>query len=254
MDCQKWRLDKYLSSQENLSRTQAAACIRQGRVTLDGEVCRDGAVKFCPDTAQVTLDGRLLNYRRFVYLMLNKPSGILCVSRDPSRETVVDLAPEEFRRRSLFPAGRLDKDTEGLVLLTDDGDYAHRLLAPKNKIPKVYHAVLDGPILPEHIAQFAQGAVLADGTPCLPAQLRVLQQGGNPLAEVTIYEGKYHQIKRMFGVAGLGVMWLKRLSIGGLRLDETLAKGECRLLTEEEVKAALYGDGQAFSALETKRV
>ncbi len=229
------RLDKIICSQTMYSRREADGCIRRGKVTVNGVVYRDPAQKFDPETVQITVAGTSVQYTQFVYYMLNKPAGILCVSRDPKAKTVVDLLSPADRRRDIFPAGRLDKDTHGLVLLTNDGDLAHRLLSPKKSIPKRYRAVLDGPITAEHIKAFAQGVTLADGTPCLPAQLTVLEDGENPLVEITICEGKFHQIKRMFGTIDRGVNWLKRFSIGGLELDAGLEECEYRSLTEQEI-------------------
>ena len=199
------RLDKLVASQGSWSRSDAQRCIRSGAVTVDGSVCRDPSAKVDPDGRQITVAGRLLRYRQYQYIMLNKPPGILCVSRDPKARTVVDLVPEPLRRKGLFPAGRLDKDTVGLVLLTDDGDYAHRVLSPRKQIAKRYHALVDGAVLPEHIDAFRRGTSLEDGTLCRPAGLRVL--------------------------------WLKRVSIGGLVLDRRLEEGECRELTETEKEA-----------------
>lgn len=227
------RLDKFIASQGTLSRSETVRLIRQGRVTVDGAVCRDPARKI-EESAAVTVNGEALDYQRFVYLMMNKPSGILCVSRDPKAPTVLDLLPPALRRKGLFPAGRLDKDTVGLVLLTDDGDFAHRLLAPKKDIVKRYLVRLDGPLTDEDVRLFAEGVTLADGTPCRPATLRILEAGETPLAEIGITEGRYHQIKRMFGVIDRGVVFLKRLSMGPLVLDESLAEGETRPLTDEE--------------------
>lgn len=227
------RLDKLIASQGTLSRSETVRLVRQGRVTVDGEVCRDPARKI-EESAAVTVNGEALTYQRFVYLMMNKPSGILCVSRDPKVPTVLDLLPPALKRKGLFPAGRLDKDTVGLVLLTDDGDFAHRLLAPKKDIVKRYLVRLDGPLTEAHIRLFAEGITLADGTPCRPATLCILEAGETPLAEIGITEGRYHQIKRMFGVIDRGVVWLKRISMGPLVLDEGLAEGEARPLTDEE--------------------
>lgn len=228
------RLDKLLCSQGTLTRSEAGRVVRCGRVTVDGAVCRQAAQKVDPATQTVAVDGKPLGYAKFVYWMLNKPAGILCVSRDSRVPTVVDLLPPEERRKGLFPAGRLDKDTHGLVLITDDGDFAHRMLSPRHHVPKTYHAVLDKPLSQEMAAAFRAGPVLADGTQCQPAHLTVLREGDNPLVEVVIYEGKYHQIKRMFAAVGCHVEWLKRLKMGGLSLDETLAEGAFRPLTPEE--------------------
>lgn len=229
------RLDKFICSQTTKSRRETDGFIRRGQVTVDGEICKDPSCKINPDTAAVCVNGEPIVYAKFVYYMLHKPAGILCVSRDPKAKTVVDLLAPAHRRRDIFPAGRLDKDTTGLVLLTDDGELAHRILSPKNHIMKRYQAVLDGPITDAHIAAFKNGVTLADGTPCLPANLRVLENGENPLVEITICEGKYHQIKRMFGVIDRGVNRLSRLSMGGLELDEKLKEGEYRSLSQQEI-------------------
>ena len=228
------RLDKLLCSQGTLTRSEAGRVIRSGRVTVDGMVCRQPAQVLDPAAHTVAVDGRALGYAEFVYWMLNKPAGILCVSRDPKAPTVVDLLPAEQQRRGLFPAGRLDKDTHGLVLITDDGDFAHRILSPRHHIPKTYPAVLDKPLTAAAADAFRAGPTLEDGTQCLPAQVRVLQPGESPLVEVVIYEGKFHQIKRMFAAVGCHVEWLKRVKMGGLSLDETLEEGACRPLTPEE--------------------
>lgn len=233
------RLDKLLCSQGTLTRSEAGRVIRSGRVTVDGVVCRQPAQKLDPAAHTVAVDGRALGYAEFVYWMLNKPAGILCVSRDPKAPTVVDLLPTEQQRRGLFPAGRLDKDTHGLVLITDDGDFAHRILSPRHHIPKTYHAVLDKPLTEAAADAFRAGPTLEDGTQCLPAQVRVLQPGERPLVEVVIYEGKFHQIKRMFAAVGCHVEWLKRVKMGGLSLDETLEEGACRPLTPEEKSSIL---------------
>ena len=162
------------------------------------------------------------------------------MSRDPKVRTVVDLLPANMKRKNLFPAGRLDKDTVGLVLLTDDGDLAHRILAPKREIVKRYQVRLDAPLSDEHCRAFVKGITLADGTPCRPAELIILENGEQPLAEVRITEGRYHQIKRMFGVLDRGVTWLKRISIGNVVLDSSLAEGESRFLTDKERESFGY--------------
>ena len=228
------RLDKLIASQGVRSRSETVKLIRSGQVTVNGVVCRSPSQKVNTDTDMVSVSGELLNYQEYVYIMMNKPAGILCVSRDPKVKTVVDLLPEEMRRKHLFPAGRLDKDTVGLVLLTDDGDFAHRILSPKQDVVKRYHVRLDGPLTDEHCRAFEQGIVLADGTPCRPARLIILEDTPQPLAEVQITEGRYHQVKRMFGVIDRGVDWLKRVSIGAVELDASLAEGESRHLTENE--------------------
>lgn len=228
------RLDKLLCSQSTCTRSEAGRTIRSGRVTVDGAVCRDPARKVEPSTAVIGVDGKPLRYAAHVYLMLNKPAGVLCVSRDPKVQTVIDLLPEEYRRRGLFPAGRLDKDTHGLTLITDDGALAHAILAPRRHIYKRYLARLDKPLPAGAADAFRAGPTLADGTRCRPAGLEVLETGDNPLVAVAICEGKFHQIKRMFLAVGCTVIWLKRVAMGGLELDETLAEGACRPLSEKE--------------------
>ncbi len=225
------RLDKYVSAQTTLSRRDAATAIRRGRVAVDGTVQRDPASKLDPATVTVTLDGQAVAYHQYVYIMMNKPAGILCVSRDPKAPTVVDLLPEQWRTRGLFPAGRLDKDTTGMVLLTDDGDYAHRMLAPKKHVAKRYLATLDAPADNAVCEAFASGMTLGNGEVCLPA---VCELGEGAETIVTLHEGKYHQIKRMFAACGRHVEHLHRLSMGGLVLDPSLAAGEHRLLSETE--------------------
>lgn len=230
----KTRLDKLVASHTALSRSEAGRAIRQGRVTVEGTVALSPSLSCLPDTQQVCLDGRPLVYREHVYLMLNKPAGILCVSRDPHARTVVDLVPPPLRRRGLFPAGRLDKETCGFVLLTDDGDFGHRLISPKHEIHKLYHARLASPVGQAEIDAFARGTSLKDGTICRPAGLTILEDGDRPLVCVDICEGKYHQVRRMAAAVGNRVEWLKRVQIGGVRLDDTLPEGACRELTAAE--------------------
>ena len=231
------RLDKILSSQGAATRREAQRLIRSGKVTVDGTVQRDPSVKVDPETCEIVHSGRTLLYRRHLYVMLNKPAGLLCVSRDPQAATVIDLLPQDLRRQGLFPAGRLDKDTVGLVIITDDGDFAHRMLAPKKEIVKRYRAVVDGPVGEEEAAVFAAGTSLKDGTRCRPAKLRIVEPGNHPLVEVEITEGRYHQIKRMFLSVNRRVLWLKRMSIGKLLLDPALKEGECREIGPEERSA-----------------
>ena len=235
------RLDKIICSQTTKSRRETDGFIRRGKVTVDCAVCKDPSKKFDPEAVTICLDGKQLNFSKYVYYMLNKPAGILCVSRDPKAKTVVDLLSPEDRRKDIFPAGRLDKDTHGLVLLTNDGDLAHRILAPKSHIMKTYHARLDGPVGIVEIEQFKQGVTLADGTRCLPADLVILEDGPRPLVEIAICEGKFHQIKRMFGTVDRGVDWLCRLSMGGLHLDPALQECEYRSLDKQEISLLFKG-------------
>ena len=230
------RIDKLLASQGIGSRKEAGALLRAGRVTVDGTIVRSGEQKADGDLQQIAVDGAVLCYREFLYLMMNKPAGVISASSDPKARTVVDLVPPALQRRGLFPAGRLDKDTTGLLILTDDGDFAHRMLSPKKGVDKLYEAVVDGPITDAEMEAFERGVVFADGTVCLPAGLTVLQQGENPLVLVRIHEGKFHQVKKMFLSVGRTVLSLRRVQIGLLRLDSALCEGECRELTPEEKK------------------
>lgn len=233
------RLDKILSSQGVATRSIAQRLIRSGKVSVNGAVVRDPSLKFEPADCEILLEGKVLNYKKYVYIMMNKPSGLLCVSRDNKAPTVMDLLTEDFLRPGLFPAGRLDKDTVGLVIITNDGDFGHRILSPKKWVAKRYHAIVDGPVGDREIEAFSQGITLEDGTVCRPAGLKLLKDGANPMVEVEITEGKYHQVKRMFLSVGRRVLWLKRVSIGKLQLDERLREGEFREMTEEE-KALIF--------------
>ncbi len=226
------RLDKIISLQFNISRSIARRDIRRGCVSVSGDIVRDPAFQVEPQNAQIEYKGQAMQYRKHIYIIMNKPSGILSASNDKKRQTVVDLVPLELRRAGLFPVGRLDKDTTGLLLITDDGQFAHDIISPNKKIFKTYEAALDGEITDGMIELFAKGVTLADGTVCRPAKLKAL---GNCQAEIEISEGKYHQIKRMFGAVGLGVNSLNRTALGGLHLPEDLSLGDCREITKEEL-------------------
>lgn len=227
------RFDKIIANQFNISRKDARIGIRRGKGTVDGQVVRDPSLLV--DTAsKIVFDGQALEYKKFVYILMNKPKGVLSASEDKSRKTVVDLVPKEFKRNGLFPVGRLDKDTTGLLIITDDGDFAHRAIAPNKNVYKTYEATLDGAVTNEMIEAFSKGVILADGTVCKKARLASIAPNK---AQIMISEGKYHQIKRMFGTVGLGVNELKRTAIGGLRLPSDLGEGECFLLTEQEINS-----------------
>lgn len=229
------RIDKLIASQGTLTRSDARRLIKSGAVTVNGACVRDAGQKADPTTDQISVSGQPFLISKHIYLMLDKPAGIVSASRDPKRETVVDLVPAEFRRAGLFPAGRLDQDTTGFVLITDDGDFAHRILSPKKHISKTYLARLARPADDMLMDAFRAGVVLADGTRCMEAGLRILEGGEMPLAEVVLHEGKYHQIKRMFAALGNEVTALRRIKMGGLSLDETLGPGGCRKITAEEL-------------------
>lgn len=228
------RLDKIISATGKKSRREVREMVRQGRVLVDGKPAPAAEMKVDPQTAVILLDGEPLGYEKFTYVMLHKPAGVLTATEDRRQETVLDLLPPELRRRALSPVGRLDKDTEGLLLLTNDGQLAHRLLSPKSHVDKVYYARVDGALEPGDIAAFAAGMTLGDGLECLPAGLEILSPTE---ALVTLREGKFHQVKRMLAARGKPVLYLKRLSMGRLRLDPALAPGAWRMLTEEERSA-----------------
>lgn len=227
------RLDKRLANTGRWSRREIRELIRAGRVCVDGRVVRSPEEK-CASTSTFQVDGMVVAGEAVVYLMLHKPAGLVSSTEDPRQPTVFSLLPEHLRRAGLFPAGRLDKDTEGLLLLTNDGQLAHRLLSPKSHVDKVYYARVDGALEPGDIAAFAAGMTLGDGLACLPAGLEILSPTE---ALVTLREGKFHQVKRMLAARGKPVLYLKRLSMGRLRLDPALAPGAWRMLTEEERSA-----------------
>lgn len=230
------RLDKIIASQGKLSRSDVKKMVKGGRITVDGKVPKSADIKIDAESAEIAIDGKALCYKRHIYIMLNKPQGVISASNDKTQKTVVDLVPPELFREGLFPAGRLDGDTRGFVLITDDGDFAHRILSPKNHIMKTYHAVLKSPLTDSDIAAFKSGIELSDGTLCLEAEVRMLPENDEPTAEVKICEGKYHQVKRMFAALGNKVVDLRRVKMGELELDENLSEGECREITEAELQ------------------
>lgn len=229
------RLDKLLASTGHWSRKEVKELVRQGRVLADGVAVRRPEEKYDPSRTRLTVDGQEVQCAQFVYLMLNKPAGLLSATEDRNQRTVLDLLPEHLRRRGLFPVGRLDKDTEGLLLLTDDGPLGHALLTPKNHVDKVYYAQVDGQVDEADAEALALGMVLGDGLHCLPAKLECLGDGSCCL--VTLREGKYHQVKRMLAARGKPVCYLKRMSMGPIHLDPQLKPGDWRPLTEEELAA-----------------
>jgi 16S rRNA pseudouridine516 synthase len=225
------RLDKYLADMHVGTRSEVKEQIRKGRVQVNGSVVKDPGLGVSAEDC-VEADGVQIGYQEHFYYMLNKPAGILTATEDRKQPTVLDLFPEKLRK-NLAPVGRLDKDTVGLLLITDDGALAHRLLAPKSHVDKVYLAGTDLPVTDEDVKRFAGGMTLADGTQLMPAGLEILSPDRS---RVTIHEGKFHQIKRMFEACGKKVVYLKRLSMGTLTLDPTLPEGEWRELTKEEVR------------------
>ena len=229
------RLDKIIASQGKYSRSEVRKLVKAGLVSVNGKTVKASDIRCDTEKDVIAVGGAVLNYKKHIYIMLNKPQGVISATDDPSQKTVIDLVPAELKRQGLFPAGRLDSDTTGFVLITDDGDFAHRILSPKNHIMKTYHAALAQPLSDEDIIRFREGLTLKDGTTCLEAHVRMLD-GSENIAEVKICEGKYHQVKRMFASLGNKVLALKRVKMGNLPLDESLPEGKCRELTAEEVE------------------
>lgn len=230
------RLDKILASQGTLSRKEVKEIIKKGRVALNGAVVKDSSVKIDENKDTVAFDGEVLQLKKHIYIMLNKPQGVISASDSDNDETVVDLVPDELYRKGLFPAGRLDKDTTGFVLITDDGEFAHRILSPRNHIFKTYTARLEHPLAEEHIKALENGIVLGDGTELKGSSVEVVEDSDKPLVRIMICEGKYHQVKRMFAATGNKVLTLHREKMGNLHLDDSLKPGECREITPDELK------------------
>ena len=228
----KMRLDKLLSECGVASRKEIRQLIRSGRVSVDGAAAASPEMKLDPYKALVYLDGTKIEYAKYHYYMMNKPAGVLSATDDGRQKTVLDLVTPEMRKIGLFPVGRLDKDTTGLLLLTNDGEFAHRVISPRSGIVKVYHARTEAPVDEADITAFKEGLTLGDGTKCLPAGLKLLPDGS---CLVEVMEGKYHQVKRMLSSRGKPVTELKRLSIGGLKLDKALLPGGFRALEENEL-------------------
>ena len=225
------RADKYLSVALGISRTDAKQLLKSGKVYFDDIKVTRGEAKISEDS-KVTVNGQPAEYKKYIYIIMNKPEGILSAATDKRVKTVVDILPENLKREGLFPVGRLDKNTTGLLILTNDGDFGHKVTSPKTNTEKCYYAELDGVVLDEYVDLFKEGATLADGEVCKSA---ILEKITETTAYVTVTEGKYHQIKRMFGVVGLGVNKLHRVSIGKLTLPEDLNSGEARELKTQEI-------------------
>ena len=229
------RLDKYLAEMGSGTRKEIGKAVRAGRVTVNGQTVKNAAMQVAAED-EVSMDGAPVEYEEYVYYMLNKPAGVISATEDARERTVLDLISER-QRKGLFPVGRLDRDTEGLLLITNDGGLAHRLLSPRHHVDKVYYARLDGPVGEAEKALFAQGLKVDEALTALPAELEILEPATE--VRVTIREGKFHQVKRMFEAVGREVLYLKRLSMGPLALDESLPKGDYRRLTAEEESAIM---------------
>lgn len=232
---EKQRLDKIVASSGRWSRKEVRELARRGLVTVDGAAVRSVSEKFDPEAAEIAVNGEVLRYRRYTWIMLNKPAGFLSATEDGRGATVLDLLPQDLQRQELFPVGRLDKDTEGLLLLTNEGALAHALLSPKRHVDKVYYARTAGRLSEEDCLAFENGLSLEDGLRCLPARLEILSAGVESEALVTLREGKFHQVKRMLAARGKPVLYLERVRMGGVSLDRTLSRGAFRFLTDEEL-------------------
>ncbi len=233
----KERIDKLTASRLGISRRDAHALIKCGKVFVNDVRVRQKDEKADPVTDSITVNGKSLDSEQFVYIMLNKPAGIVSASRSENERTVVDLVPDEMRRKGLFPAGRLDKDTTGLVIITNDGEFAHNILSPAHHVTKTYLAGIEGIADEQTVSAFANGMTARNGEVFKPAGLKILKRGEDScLCEVKISEGRYHQVKRMFAACGLYVATLHRTAIGGLQLPESLKPGECVRLTSDELQ------------------
>lgn len=240
------RLDKILAHTGIGTRSEIKLLVKRGSVEVNGKTAKDSGQQVDPYGDRLVVDGHEVHFREFVYMMLNKPQGVISATEDTRDRTVLDLLDESYRHFELFPVGRLDKDTEGLLLLTNDGKLAHNLLSPKKHVPKTYYADVTGTVDERDAEAFRQGVTLDDGYVTMPAVLNILPQEtkeGEAVSriELTIMEGKFHQVKRMFQAVGKTVLFLKRLSMGPLTLDETLKPGQYRELTETELNALKEG-------------
>lgn len=233
------RIDKMLANLGFGSRKDVKQLLKSGVVQINNTVIKDSKMHVDPENDVVSLNGEVVEYRQFIYLMMNKPSGVISATEDSKDETVIDLLEMSDVVFEPFPVGRLDKDTEGLLLLTNDGQLAHRLLSPKKHVPKMYYAVIDGVVTEADVEAFKQGVTLDDGYVTKPGELNILKSGIRSEIELTITEGKFHQVKRMFQAVDKRVVYLKRMTMGPLMLDEDLELGEYRELTEEEIEQLL---------------
>ncbi|MBD5135865.1 MAG: rRNA pseudouridine synthase [Lachnospiraceae bacterium] len=228
------RLDKFLADMGQGTRSEVKTYIKKGMVKVNGTIAKRPELKINEKDDKVFISDKEVIYARYEYFMLNKPSGYVSATEDRSEHTVLELITENLRD-DLFPVGRLDKDTEGLLIISNDGDMAHRLLSPVNHVGKVYYARVDGFVTEEHVKIFSEGIDIGGGITTKPGNLKILKSADESEIELKIYEGKFHQVKRMFEAVGMKVIYLKRISMGEIALDNSLKAGEFRRLTEEEV-------------------
>ena len=229
------RLDKYLADIGIGSRSEVKKYIKKGQVKVDNQLIKDIGYKVNLDKEKVYFDNNLLEYNKYIYLMLNKPAGVVSATRDNVHKTVIDLIDKKYQK-NIFPVGRLDIDTEGLLLITNDGQLAHDLLSPKKKIPKTYYVKVQGQVTNKEVKEFENGLIIDDNFTALPAKLEILESGQVSKVNVTIYEGKFHQVKRMFEAVGMKVIYLKRISMASLELDKNLEISSYRQLTDDEIR------------------
>lgn len=234
------RLDKCLADCGLGTRSEVKSLLKAKRITVNGKVVNNGKVQVNPETDEILFDGEKIQYEEFVYIMMNKPKGVVSATEDNLHKTVLDLIDPLYFKKGVFPVGRLDIDTHGLLLLTNDGELAHRLLSPKKHVTKIYQARVEGVMTAEDAAAFEKGIVLSDGTECMPARLDILSTAQDEsIVQIHLKEGKFHQVKRMVKAFGKTVVDLQRLTMGPLKLDESLALGESRPLTEEELESLM---------------
>lgn len=228
------RIDKFVSEQAGITRSEAKTAIKKKQVTINGNIVKSADAKLDTEKDIVAYSGKELIYREFMYIMLNKPDGVVCATRDELSETVLQLLPPELIRKGLFPAGRLDKDTEGFVFITDDGALAHKMLSPKSHVEKEYIVTLEKPYEENYKDIFANGVTIDGGEKCMPAT--IIFTDDSKVVRLILHEGKYHQVKRMMQAVGNKVTHLKRIRIGGITLDEALSPGKAREITREEIE------------------
>lgn len=231
------RLDKYISNNSTLSRSQAVKEIKQANVTVNGKIILDGDYKVDENKDDILLNGERISYQKYLYIMLNKPEGVVSATEDTKQKTVIDLLPQEYKKFNLFPCGRLDKDTLGLVILTNDGHGAHRLLSPKNHVEKTYVYKCADPLSENNKQLIENGICLKDGYITKPCKIKT---ESSTCGTITLHEGKYHEIKRMFGAVGNKIIYLERISFGDIILDKNLKRGEYRFLTPQECNQFTY--------------
>lgn len=230
------RLDKLLGNLGYGTRKEVKKLVKDGVITIDGFAANDPGMHVDPENQEVSIDGTKINYRKYIYIMMNKPPGVVSATEDSREKTVLDIIPEEYVPFNPAPVGRLDKDTVGFLLLTNDGQFTHKLLSPKKHVPKVYYARIQGVVDESDVEAFKNGVLLDDGYRTMPASLKILEAGDESRIEVEIFEGKYHQVKRMFEAVNKKVVFLMRISMGPLKLDPELEQGETRELTKEELE------------------